>query len=118
MIRRPPRSTLFPYTTLFRSYKTFTATAGGHERGGKENLRCPKKNPEAHLCLGDLWPLSAQPEFSSEKHKVAPAMPVPSDFNDSAMVMTPSVKYQVHENLIEVSPPLAYQAGLFVRFPT
>src|SRR2546422_8500162 len=23
MIRRPPRSTLFPYTTLFRSYQTF-----------------------------------------------------------------------------------------------
>src|SRR5258708_16466293 len=25
MIRRPPRSTLFPYTTLFRSLKPFTA---------------------------------------------------------------------------------------------
>src|SRR3712207_8413647 len=25
MIRRPPRSTLFPYTTLFRSAKGFTA---------------------------------------------------------------------------------------------
>src|SRR2546430_12672400 len=25
MIRRPPRSTLFPYTTLFRSQKTYTA---------------------------------------------------------------------------------------------
>src|SRR3712207_9389732 len=24
MIRRPPRSTLFPYTTLFRSYATYT----------------------------------------------------------------------------------------------
>src|SRR5258708_18048900 len=24
MIRRPPRSTLFPYTTLFRSYSHFT----------------------------------------------------------------------------------------------
>src|SRR2546429_4655750 len=24
MIRRPPRSTLFPYTTLFRSYRTRT----------------------------------------------------------------------------------------------
>src|SRR3712207_8821896 len=24
MIRRPPRSTLFPYTTLFRSFGTFT----------------------------------------------------------------------------------------------
>src|SRR3712207_9591565 len=27
MIRRPPRSTLFPYTTLFRSLKTITADA-------------------------------------------------------------------------------------------
>src|SRR5260370_28127285 len=26
MIRRPPRSTLFPYTTLFRSKKTRTST--------------------------------------------------------------------------------------------
>src|SRR3712207_7399368 len=25
MIRRPPRSTLFPYTTLFRSYRLMTA---------------------------------------------------------------------------------------------
>src|SRR5258705_1138157 len=27
MIRRPPRSTLFPYTTLFRSTRTLTACA-------------------------------------------------------------------------------------------
>src|SRR3712207_9110808 len=27
MIRRPPRSTLFPYTTLFRSYLTETVAA-------------------------------------------------------------------------------------------
>src|SRR3989454_6103599 len=26
MIRRPPRSTLFPYTTLFRSWVTFEST--------------------------------------------------------------------------------------------
>src|SRR3712207_8631791 len=26
MIRRPPRSTLFPYTTLFRSHPAFTTT--------------------------------------------------------------------------------------------
>src|SRR2546430_13361040 len=31
MIRRPPRSTLFPYTTLFRSPPS-GATAGGPER--------------------------------------------------------------------------------------
>src|SRR5256885_11987796 len=29
MIRRPPRSTLFPYTTLFRSLGTFLAWMGG-----------------------------------------------------------------------------------------
>src|SRR2546429_6534446 len=29
MIRRPPRSTLFPYTTLFRSLAGVTPTAGG-----------------------------------------------------------------------------------------
>src|SRR3712207_8182289 len=29
MIRRPPRSTLFPYTTLFRSYDPGMVSAGG-----------------------------------------------------------------------------------------
>src|SRR2546429_7144414 len=29
MIRRPPRSTLFPYTTLFRSSSTSAATGAG-----------------------------------------------------------------------------------------
>src|SRR2546426_9637894 len=30
MIRRPPRSTLFPYTTLFRSEEANAALEGGH----------------------------------------------------------------------------------------
>src|SRR3712207_8760301 len=41
MIRRPPRSTLFPYTTLFRSFShagdhaaTTTCTAGGASHDG------------------------------------------------------------------------------------
>src|SRR5260221_4854282 len=34
MIRRPPRSTLFPYTTLFRSPKSKGAIRARHERGG------------------------------------------------------------------------------------
>src|SRR3712207_8206385 len=33
MIRRPPRSTLFPYTTLFRSH------VGGDREGGEEEPR-------------------------------------------------------------------------------
>src|SRR3712207_8618382 len=31
MIRRPPRSTLFPYTTLFRSHDAPDASEGGDE---------------------------------------------------------------------------------------
>src|SRR2546422_11408838 len=34
MIRRPPRSTLFPYTTLFRSYQPLHATATVRPAGG------------------------------------------------------------------------------------
>src|SRR3712207_7107699 len=49
MIRRPPRSTLFPYTTLFRSsvevdVSCFNCT-GGYLRDG---ARCP-------VCKGEAW---------------------------------------------------------------
>src|SRR3712207_8486230 len=36
MIRRPPRSTLFPYTTLFRSYAWLRAIPAGHARAEAE----------------------------------------------------------------------------------
>src|SRR5215211_4949587 len=38
MIRRPPRSTLFPYTTLFRSHRARPARPGGH-RGLRRSPR-------------------------------------------------------------------------------
>src|SRR5256885_3098982 len=41
MIRRPPRSTLFPYTTLFRSGLTRAAVAVPDLRGGAVGLRPP-----------------------------------------------------------------------------
>src|SRR2546430_12410454 len=40
MIRRPPRSTLFPYTTLFRS-KTRLAAAGSSTPGVQANAHGP-----------------------------------------------------------------------------
>src|SRR3712207_7293998 len=56
MIRRPPRSTLFPYTTLFRSMKTLQgaiATAGAAlmiidaEAPSKEELTAGIRDPLA-----------------------------------------------------------------------
>src|SRR3712207_7023251 len=35
MIRRPPRSTLFPYTTLFRSARGVQVARGGEDRVGR-----------------------------------------------------------------------------------
>src|SRR3712207_9115465 len=50
MIRRPPRSTLFPYTTLFRS------VGGGDERGAGDGVgeRGARRAGDAvHLVQGD-----------------------------------------------------------------
>src|SRR5256885_2818206 len=51
MIRRPPRSTLFPYTTLFRSWHT-----GNHrvpdERVGEQPARRVDQIPSARLPPG------------------------------------------------------------------
>src|SRR5258708_9644458 len=39
MIRRPPRSTLFPYTTLFRSIKRQKSLAAGVEGSDRPGIR-------------------------------------------------------------------------------
>src|SRR5260370_29435512 len=47
MIRRPPRSTLFPYTTLFRSLPHLSAPAARLHVCGKsetERRRCPHRS--------------------------------------------------------------------------
>src|SRR5258705_7758336 len=47
MIRRPPRSTLFPYTTLFRSVRHVRERARGRG-GGRQEARAPQDD-RAHL---------------------------------------------------------------------
>src|SRR2546430_9332307 len=71
MIRRPPRSTLFPYTTLFRSVffiaaGAYTAHPGdvfGHERWKKLHggFRVEGALLLLYLSAGALAPLSAVP---------------------------------------------------------
>src|SRR3712207_2066177 len=56
MIRRPPRSTLFPYTTLFRSVARYAERALvllQIEAGNPERLAC--KRIGAPLLFGRLW---------------------------------------------------------------
>src|SRR5438067_3101900 len=53
MIRRPPRSTLFPYTTLFRSPREIYAR-GPHPRGDRRGLgaRDVRAVPRRHGARG------------------------------------------------------------------
>src|SRR2546430_8521988 len=60
MIRRPPRSTLFPYTTLFRSP---SVTAG--QAGGRADARPVARR---HLDEGEPGGLSRRAQLRSEEH--------------------------------------------------
>src|SRR5438132_6343452 len=48
MIRRPPRSTLFPYTTLFRSLSPRTPSKLGSCTTLRVLIRQPRKRSEEH----------------------------------------------------------------------
>src|SRR3712207_6919803 len=66
MIRRPPRSTLFPYTTLFRSQgqEAWDEVVGRHIRGGHQSA-VRQRNPHP-LGLGTFRPDSFP--IRSEEH--------------------------------------------------
>src|SRR2546422_4513092 len=58
MIRRPPRSTLFPYTTLFRSIAT--------TRGGRQPLDEPSAEPDHVVGGGEVGAGDRSEEHTSE----------------------------------------------------
>src|SRR3712207_8668478 len=64
MIRRPPRSTLFPYTTLFRSHGQLEAGPvvgpGAGEAQGVDDAGQPGHGPAEHV-QDELGPLDADP---------------------------------------------------------
>src|SRR3712207_7785498 len=80
MIRRPPRSTLFPYTTLFRSWVDFVVHGDAGIAGpwatqvqpgdlvrfmGPGGGYAPDPDADWHLLVGDE---SALPAIRSEEH--------------------------------------------------
>src|SRR3712207_8569911 len=78
MIRRPPRSTLFPYTTLFRSLLRHLPLAPGGARAARAlGLRVARRGPQRLVVRGgapDLAPardgqlLRARAALRSEEH--------------------------------------------------
>src|SRR3712207_6862019 len=74
MIRRPPRSTLFPYTTLFRSAHQQTVQippfVDGHllDRAHIGGKRHHQRAAPVDVAADDLGPLRIDPEERSEEH--------------------------------------------------
>src|SRR5256885_11214228 len=80
MIRRPPRSTLFPYTTLFRSHsehgrsraRYFDCSGNGHRKAARllvhSNSRrgCAAHNWRSHVERKVLAPGNRSEEHTSE----------------------------------------------------
>src|SRR5260370_9744340 len=58
MIRRPPRSTLFPYTTLFRSSLVPVQRASPRSQSSTERVGCGP-------CTSTIWPRRSE-EHTSE----------------------------------------------------
>src|SRR3712207_8117192 len=77
MIRRPPRSTLFPYTTLFRSLARSPPSESRHDRAqchheqaedGREVARPhPERGPHLQLAAGEEEP-GPDHDHRSEEH--------------------------------------------------
>src|SRR3712207_8695512 len=69
MIRRPPRSTLFPYTTLFRSLRTYLSSNVYRKRGhGYGATKCPICNQSIEMIKMEPKKLPVNRLGRSEEH--------------------------------------------------
>src|SRR5437879_10067028 len=66
MILRPPRSTLFPYTTLFRSRKRARSCRTGSARSGKAS--CSALPQRLAQLLGERGEHDVEADARSEEH--------------------------------------------------
>src|SRR3989449_4168073 len=108
MIRRPPRSTLFPYTTLFRSRRETYATSGTRPvvrffAGDLAGVRCGAASfvRDAYArgtpMGGGLGPLRGQrsPSACRSHRPPAPSSPPPS-----------ALRTEKHTSELQSPPPL------------
>src|SRR5262245_62617512 len=70
MIRRPPRSTLFPYTTLFRSGKSSTISRITSPITARQNSvrRATSSRSQVKIAAPTTGPVSASTPPRSEEH--------------------------------------------------
>src|SRR5438309_11824996 len=113
MLRRPPRSTLFPYTTLFRSHHTKSrrSQVGEQNNCTRESIEIMYQIPQpqfraAPLGLGRFWSaqigtapsamqrriliLLAAISANSHRNRVLGELPVKEFFDSSGILNVPA----------------------------
>src|SRR2546426_1389529 len=67
MIRRPPRSTLFPYTTLFRSYQAGGSLTDEHASASSQN-HTPAPAAQSDCVSAPVLGSTGPAQYRSEEH--------------------------------------------------
>src|SRR5256885_5671950 len=95
MIRRPPRSTLFPYTTLFRSQRESLRTAALDAGGRRRGQVAPHRGhlPVLRFQAADdpAGPLGSRKAQEPQHWQVAPVDPKSTRLNSSHLVISYAV---------------------------
>src|SRR2546430_1027742 len=88
MIRQPPRSTLFPYTTLFRSCNAGTfAAPGGTSLGSKTVTNGVVPDSDSTGPINTAQPYYFRPFYSGDNNNTGP---VSSACADETLVVSPN----------------------------
>src|SRR2546426_3291190 len=105
MIRRPPRSTLFPYTTLFRSHTTLIERSVlGWKEFELEVMRDRRDNVVIVCSIENLDPMGVH---TGDSITVAPAM-----------TLTDREYQRMRDAAIAIIREIGFQAGAFtIQFP-
>src|SRR5256885_7459282 len=97
MIRRPPRSTLFPYTTLFRSFHVTTGSGGSPRRRAAiwSATKPPRLEPDRKSTrLNSSHLVISYAVFClKKKKKQPPTIPPPAPPRHTAAVPLPAPLY-------------------------
>src|SRR2546430_15520135 len=79
MIRRPPRSTLFPYTTLFRSHQRLLPLGetelASHDVAGQRRAVGPVERPQQHGAAAAQEPVMLWGEKPRPQHRTQRPLP-------------------------------------------
>src|SRR2546430_5310095 len=87
MIRRPPRSTLFPYTTLFRSLALMAQTL-------------PRRINASTPAAEAAQLLAKAEQYSKQAIEIAPTLPKPANMTDETRSEEHTSELQSQSNLV------------------